>query len=164
MSRTAKLSALIILLLAVSNAADARGPGRGGPPGPPPMDRVLERHADRLGLDADTRDEIRRIAAESRDASEPIHDRLRALHDEMRELLGAQTPDEARVMEQAERIGEAEVALQKHRLRATLRIRALLTPEQRAELVEIHGERKRQGRSPRDHRGRPSREEPPDRR
>ncbi|MCP5042114.1 MAG: periplasmic heavy metal sensor, partial [bacterium] len=96
MFRTPKLSALIILLLAVSNTADAGGPRRGGPPGPPPMDRVLERHADRLGLDADTRDEIRRIAAESRDASEPIHDRLRALHDEMRELLGAQTPDEAR--------------------------------------------------------------------
>jgi Spy/CpxP family protein refolding chaperone len=44
------------------------------------------------------------------------------------------------VMEKAEAIGGAETALQKERLRTMLAIRALLTPEQRRELVRIHEE------------------------
>jgi Spy/CpxP family protein refolding chaperone len=61
----------------------------------------------------------------------------------MRRLLGQDRPDEAAVMQQAERIGALEIELHKQRLRTMLRIRALLTPEQRRELVTIHGERHR---------------------
>jgi hypothetical protein len=43
-------------------------------------------------------------------------------------------------MKQAEAIGELELEERKNRLRATLRIRALLTPEQREELVQIRKE------------------------
>jgi hypothetical protein len=43
-------------------------------------------------------------------------------------------------MKQAEAIGELELEERKNRLRATLRIRALLTPEQREELVRIREE------------------------
>ncbi len=43
-------------------------------------------------------------------------------------------------MRQAERIGAAKTELKKERLRTMLSIRALLTPEQRRELVRIHEE------------------------
>jgi len=43
-------------------------------------------------------------------------------------------------MQQADVIGDLETALMKHRLRSMLQIRALLTPEQRAELESIREE------------------------
>ncbi len=149
-ARLVPLTLLPVLVLAAS-LANARPPGERGHRGPPPIDRVLERHAERLGLEDAVRDEIRRIAAESRDESEPVRERLRELRKEMRSLLAAETPDESRVMEQAERIGAADVELEKHRLRATLRIRALLTKQQRDELVKIHDERRERRGSPRRH-------------
>ena len=103
---------------------------------------MLERHADRLGLDAETQDAIDRTAQESRAEREALHSELRGLHEQMRALLSQPQPDEAAVMQQADRIGAAEVALEKSRLRSMLRIRALLSEEQLAELVEIHRERR----------------------
>lgn len=134
--------------------ASAQAPGGGPPPppdgappfhrhgGPPPFDRILERHADRLGLDDGTRARVRSIADASRPEGERLRADLEARRREMRDLLGADAPDEAAVMAQAERIGAAETALQKQRLRTMLEIRAILSPEQRAELVKIHAERK----------------------
>ena len=121
----------------------------GGPalaqPGPPPDDRpgierILERNAERLHLDEATRERIRVVAEDGRKRSEPLHDRLHRLHDEMHEQLSADAPDADAVMAKAEEIGRAETELQKQRLRTMLAIRALLTPEQRRELVRIHEE------------------------
>jgi Spy/CpxP family protein refolding chaperone len=110
----------------------------------PPFDQILERHAERLGLDAETLARIRAAA----DASRPEHERLagelHALRLEMRTLLSADAPDREAVLRQADRIGAAETALDKHRLLTLLEIRALLTPEQRRELVRIHEERRRE--------------------
>ena len=131
------------------------------------MDRVLERHAERLGLDAATQAEIETLSEESRAARRASQERLRVLHDEMRALLAVEVPDEAGVMAQAERIGAAEVELEKHRLRSMIRIRALLTPEQREELVRIHAENegrrgeRREGRRPPRHGPRRDGDRPP---
>jgi Spy/CpxP family protein refolding chaperone len=108
----------------------------------PRFDRPLERHAERLKLDAATRERIRSIGAEAQREAEPMHERLREARDEMRRLLGQASPDEASVMQQAERLGTLETEMKKQRLRTMLRIRALLTPEQRQELVKIHEERR----------------------
>ncbi|MEM7413639.1 MAG: Spy/CpxP family protein refolding chaperone [Myxococcota bacterium] len=125
-------------------------PPHGGPPGkrrgPPPLERVLERHSDRLALDAETRDAIDAIALESRDQRAALQTELKSLHDGMRGLLSTARPDEAAVMQQAEKIGAAETELEKSRLRSMLRIRALLTREQLDELVEIHKERREKKR------------------
>ncbi len=135
-------------------------PGRGGPPGrsgPPPIDRVLEEHGTRLGLGAEVRDAIREISEGVREEKDRLHRTLRALHDEQRSLLGAEEPDEDAVLGLADRIGAAETELHKQRLREMLRIRALLTPEQRRTLVVIHEERQDRG-------NRPSERGPPPRR
>jgi Spy/CpxP family protein refolding chaperone len=157
----------LILQALIAGGASAQRPGPpphgpGGPRGPghpPPLEHVLERHADRLGLDAETRAEIDRLVSAARPESDALRDQLRALQDEMRALLSRDVPDEEAVMTQAERIGDVETAMQKKQLRSMLRIRALLTPEQRAELVRIHEERELGGRHER--RGPRPRSDPP---
>lgn len=152
-------------LMAAGASAQRPGPpphGPGGPRGPghpPPLEHVLERHADQLGLDAETRAEIDRLVSAARPESDALREQLRALHDEMRTLLSRDVPNEETVMNQAERIGNAETALQKNQLRGMLHIRALLTPEQRAELVRIHEER--QLRRGHQRRGPPPHSDPP---
>ena len=116
-----------------------RGPGgwHHGPPGPPPLDGILDRHADELGLDAAMRVRIHDLAAQARQAAQPLDDALRTLHDGMHALLEQESPSADAVMQQADRIGVAETDLHKQRLQTMLAIRALLTPEQRAKLVQI---------------------------
>jgi Spy/CpxP family protein refolding chaperone len=129
--------------------AAAEGEEPGGPHprlGPPPIERVLEKHAERLQLSEPTRAEIRRVADESRGEEEAHFERLRELNREMRQILRQDTPDEDAVMRKADEIGAAKTADQKHRLRTMLEIRALLTPAQRAELVKIYEERRAQRR------------------
>ena len=140
----AAFAALLAGLVAAAAPSRACGPGAPGrrdrPHGPPPIERILERHAERLGLDDTTRARIDELARQGRDASEAQREALGALHREMRGLLSQDAPDEAAVLGKAEEIGRAETELQKQRLRTMLAIRALLTPEQRRELVRIHEE------------------------
>ena len=137
-------AALIALAgLAAVAAADPpdspRGPGgwHHGPPGPPPLDGILDRHADELGLDPAVRARIHDLAAQSRQAAQPLDDELRTLHEGMRAMLEQESPSADAVMQQADRIGAAETDLHKQRLQTMLAIRALLTPDQRAKLVQI---------------------------
>jgi hypothetical protein len=55
----------------------------------------------------------------------------------MRALLSQEGPNEAAVMQQADAIGALELAARKQRLQVMLRIRALLTPAQRQELIRL---------------------------
>jgi Spy/CpxP family protein refolding chaperone len=130
--------------------------------GPPPFEDVLERNAERLGLDDATRAKVRAVADEARPEGDRLREEVRAAHREMRTLLGQDTPDEAAVLAQADRIGQAETALQKQRLRTMLAIRALLTPAQRAELVKIHEERRTGWKAKREKWGRGGPPAPPD--
>ena len=123
---------------------DPPGP-RGGPP-----DQFFEEHADELGIDQATLDQIRAIVDAARADGRVLHDRViterRAMHD----LLATDHPDEAAVMAQADAVGAAMSALRKHRLATMLKIRALLTPEQRTALEKL-----RQEMGPWRHRGGP---------
>ena len=136
------LAALALALCAAAARAQQPPPPAPPPDGPdrPGIERMFERNAERLHLDDATREKIRARAEEGRAQSQPQREALRRLHDEMHALLSADTPDADAVMEKAEAIGRAETALQKERLRTMLAIRALLTPEQRRELVRIHEE------------------------
>jgi Spy/CpxP family protein refolding chaperone len=125
-----------------AHAGDGFGLGRRGHRGPPPIDRILERHADELQLDAATRESIRAIADRARAEEEPRAEELHDLRDSLRELLDAEAPKLEDVMALADRIGAAETELKKRRLRTLLEIRALLSPEQRRQLVQIFEERK----------------------
>jgi Spy/CpxP family protein refolding chaperone len=134
-----------VLLVGLSgpggSLAQRPGPARGPGPGPGPQPgRFVERHAERLGLDEETQAALQEIVDEARKRGEELEIELRDAHEQMRDLLSQEEPDESAVMRQAEAIGELELEERKNRLRATLRIRALLTPEQREELIRIREE------------------------
>jgi Spy/CpxP family protein refolding chaperone len=118
---------------------------RHGPPGPPPIDELLERHAQELGLDAALQAKIREIAAQARQQAQPALDEMHSLHEGMHQLLVSDSPDSQQVMSQADRIGAAETQLRKQRLATMLEIRALLTPEQRQKLVQIFEDKRARG-------------------
>jgi type II secretory pathway component HofQ len=99
----------------------------------------MDRRA-RGGLDEETLTAIRTLADASHEKEEEFRQALRKAYDTMRELLSQETPDEATVIRQADGIGALKLARRKNRLRTLLRIRALLTPGQRQELVQIHEE------------------------
>ncbi len=134
-------------------------PPPGGGPGHgfrrPPLDAVLERNAGRLGLDEATRARIRALGDAARPEGDALEEKLQQLRKEMRALLEEDTPDRDAVMRQADAVGAAEVELEKHRLGTMLEIRALLTPEQRRELVKLFEERRREWRRERGDPGRP---------
>jgi Spy/CpxP family protein refolding chaperone len=142
--RTSRLLLLLgIALLAAAGVVPSARAEHRGKHERPPLDDLLERHAERLGLDAETLASIRAVEDASHPEHERLADALHALRREMREKLGEDAPDREAVMALADRIGAAETELDKHRLSTLLEIRSLLTPEQRKELVEIFDERRR---------------------
>ncbi len=142
-------AALIGALLAMGTPALA-GDGFGGRHGHrgPPLGEVLERHAAELGLDEAAVGRIRAIEETSRPERDALREELHGLRTDLHALLEADAPDEAAVMAQVEEIGAVKTELQKHRVRTLLAVRAELTPEQRAKLVELREARraKRHGR------------------
>lgn len=120
-----------------SGRADSRRPPRDADA---QSDRFIEGQAERLGLDDKTRAAIRTIADASRTLEEALRADLHTAYAQMRTLLSQELPDEAAVMQQADTIGALKLAESKNRLQAMLRIRALLTPAQRQELIQRQGE------------------------
>ncbi len=144
MNRILPSRALLAVLLAFAllgaglvNSAEARP--RGGGPRP---EAFLDRHADELGLDDETRAAIEAIVEAARPEGEALRAELHAARLAMRALLDQDAPDEDEVMAQAERIGQVEIARSQHRLKTLLAIRAKLSPEQRAQLSQMHEERR----------------------
>jgi Spy/CpxP family protein refolding chaperone len=111
------------------------------PPGPslgpgPHGGRLKQLIAD-LGLDEKTLTEVNQILEASQTEHQELRRQLREAHEHMRTLLEQAEPDEVMVMAQADAIGALETEAQKQRLRTILRVRAFLTPAQRAKLLEL---------------------------
>jgi len=100
-------------------------------------DRFITEYAERLGLDQETLATIRTLVDTSRAQGETLRGELRQAYAQMRALLSQEVPKEAAVMQQADAIGALELAARKQRLQVMLRIRALLTPAQRQELIRL---------------------------
>jgi len=144
--KTIFILGLAVALVSLVGAAAARAPFGGsfhGPRGGDHHERFLERYADRLGVDDETRSRIEQKFDASRKQAEPLHIALREAHHELHEMLRAEEPDRDAILDQADRIGALEVELRKLRLTTLLEVRGMLTPEQRAEMVAIHDERMR---------------------
>ena len=134
------INALMVCVLLT--ALTAPGIGRAGAERPPRdasarPDRFITEYAERLGLDQETLAAIRTIVEASRAHGETLRTELQQAYVQMRALLSQEVPDEAAVMRQADAIGALELAARKQRLQVMLRIRALLTPAQRQELIRL---------------------------
>jgi Spy/CpxP family protein refolding chaperone len=133
--------ALMLALVAslAAGGAWARPPhGPGGRHGPP--ERMIEEHAEELGLDEETREAIRGLVDDSRDQAEELHAELHDLRRGMHDLLSEDEPDREAVMARIDAMGAVETQLHKHRVGTMLAIRAKLTPEQRQALTQLRHE------------------------
>ena len=143
----------IFLLVAVFTLCEWGGWAAGGwaqPPGPsarhaPPGSR-LERLVEELGLDAHTLAQVDAIIDASRAKKRTLRRQLREAHQHMRSLLEEETPRETALLEQVDVIGGLRTELRKEQLKTMLRVRALLSPEQRATLLERLNKSPRHGR------------------
>jgi Spy/CpxP family protein refolding chaperone len=135
---------LFAATLFTASAALAGGDGSGRRHhAPPPIDRILEKHAGELGLDEATLDQVRAIAARAHTEDAPFHETLRDAREALHELLRQDAPDLDAILAQADAVGAAETALHKRRLQTLLAVRAVLTPEQRQGLVKIFEEKRK---------------------
>lgn len=143
----------IFLLVAIFTLCEWSGWAAGGwtqPPGSsarhaPPGSR-LERLVEELGLDTQTLAQVDALIDASRDKKRTLRRQLREARKHMRSLLEAEEPQETELLEQADRIGGLRTELRKEQLKTMLRVRALLSPEQRAKLLERLNQGPRRGR------------------
>ena len=114
-------------------------PGGRGPQGPPP---VVEPPflLDRLDLDPRTREQMERIRAEAAEPTESIQARVAEELDRLQELMEEEPFDRDAILAQAAIVEDLRKESHLLRLDAVLRVRALLTPEQREELRKMHRE------------------------
>lgn len=117
------------------------GKGGAGAPTPPPAygypTAFIERHAQQLGLSDETLKKIRDVSDNSRVESERIRKQIDEAQKQMHVLLAKDMPDEKAVMEQADKISALVGEQRKNQLRSAIKVRSLLTPEQRAELDKL---------------------------
>lgn len=154
---SATLVALMVAALAAT--AEARKPPRGGGPGgaggppphrggPPPGPGAgeIEELADELGLKPAQRKAIRDIADDAHKQQVKIRAEIEVLEVDLRRELDADEPDEAKVVTLIDKITALEATAKKTHLLAWLKIRKVLTKEQRKKLQEIHEKRRREWR------------------
>jgi Spy/CpxP family protein refolding chaperone len=136
----------LVALLALAATAGARPPlggGFHGRHGDDHHERFLERHADRLGVDDATREAIEAKFDGARSQAEPLRVAVRQAHRQLHEMLRADAPDREAVLAQSDAIGALETELRKLRITTLLDVRAMLSEEQRAEMVSIREEHMR---------------------
>lgn len=141
--RSKRILALALVLAGLlAPAAEAR-------PRHSPADDVA-RHAEQLGLDAETQAALEAIVAESKAEGGALHQEMHAARERMRELLTAPEIDQDAVRAQADALDALHARAHRNRLETVLRIHELLTPAQRQALVGIRERERpwRRGRGP----------------
>jgi Spy/CpxP family protein refolding chaperone len=131
MSRVAFVFA-VVGVLSVSLAAARAGRGDFGPGEGGGLGRLLGELAEEL--DEETRAAVREILEQSREERIELRELVRDHRLEIHDLLAQDAPDEATLMAEIELRGEARTALRKHRVQTLLRVRGVLSPEEREHL------------------------------
>lgn len=116
---------LAIVALLFASAAIARGPGRMG-----------ERMLKDLGLSAAQLEQVSTLKQQMKTATKPLHDDLKALHEQMLELWKVDAPDRAAILRLHAEIDAVRAKLQVAHIDHRLAVHAILTPEQRAKAAE----------------------------
>lgn len=123
-------SLLAAAVLLVPLVAEARGGGRMRGP-------HLERMANELQLDPQTKQQIRSVFQNSRAEAKAIRGQLKQARRSMRVLMRQEPVREALVMAKADEMHQLKGKLKKIRLKTKLQVRQLLTPEQRQKMRQL---------------------------
>ena len=126
--------AAALLLSGVATAQVTLGPRVG--PGTAEV-RLVERNAERLKLDEKTLAAVQALGAEATAEDEKLNKQLRDERLKLRDLLSEELPEEAALMKQSQLVSKLGADIQKLQMQTTLRVRKLLTVEQRKELLEL---------------------------
>lgn len=130
-------AAIALAILSPATVGLARPPHGGPPEGPPGLGgQRLEGLVEQLGLDEPTLAAVDDLLDASRVRSRELRRALRDAHSRMRALLEADEPDEATIFAQVDVISGLQAEREKNRLGTLLRVRQLLTPHDRARLLE----------------------------
>ncbi|MEL6545791.1 MAG: periplasmic heavy metal sensor [Myxococcota bacterium] len=105
-----------------------------------------------VGVDPSTIDQLKEDILNSQEAAIDLKARLHKERLNLRRLMDQDSPEEREVMSQVESVGAAEIALRKNQVAMMLKVRAVLTPEQRIQM-EAMGKRGRHHRGERGDRG-----------
>ncbi len=149
-----KRSSLLALTAAAALLPLSPAPAFAGSPDEPPMEGPrhgwrhpearLEKNLSELGLTPQQDEKVRAILEQAKTARKARREAMRPEFERMHALLEADSPDEAAVMAQADKINALKNEQHKAMLHTLLAIRAELTAEQRAQLKEkmrAHGGR-----------------------
>ena len=145
------LAAMIIgwCTLGTASALPPENGPQGKHRGPPPPHEVIRKHADELGIDQDTVDQVVDIAEDAKDDMRSLHAKIRQESRALHTLLSADSPNETTVFQQVDRLKAAEAAQQKRQLAVLMDIRALLTPEQLDAIKALHQRMRQHHNGPR---------------
>jgi Spy/CpxP family protein refolding chaperone len=149
------VSAVVNLVAVFALGVCWRGP-RGPEPAPPNVldrEQALAALKDRFGLTAAQMDTVEALHKYRRDLVKPVRDRLETLQAEMLRQLQAPELDRARTDSLLLDITATQDSLEVLSLGVLLRLRNVLTPEQRQRLPELFRDLQRAGRKPKQDRG-----------
>ncbi len=135
-----KLSILLmahLLLFAAHVAAKVSAQESNRPPEPGVQSGQFEDPIQQLRLTPEQRQQIRSIREQMRDERAAINERRRAANQALDEALDADQPDEALVEQRLREVASAQAAQMRMNILMEVRIRRVLTPEQRAVLREL---------------------------
>ena len=128
------LANLLILTTHFAYRVNAQEPDH--PQGPPP-ERQLDDPIQQLKLSPEQRQQIRAIREEMRDERAAVNQRRREANQALDDALDADQPDEALVEQRLRELAAAQAAQMRINTLTEVRIRRVLTPEQRAVLREL---------------------------
>lgn len=112
-----------------------------GDDGQPPAGKHFKKMAQELGLTAEQKQQIKEVFAKHKPQAEPLMKQLMTERRALRELVQADTVDEAAIKAQAAKIAGVQGDLAVLRAHGFKEIRALLTPEQAAKAKELQAKR-----------------------
>lgn len=119
-------------------------------PGPPHADFdepdvSREEMAQKLGLSAEQREQIRKTMTETRKQNIEAEAKTKIARIELHELLAADAPDQKKIDAKIAELSRLHETVLRNRVTSMLAVQKILTPEQRAKLKELRpfGERMR---------------------
>ena len=98
---------------------------------------LIQKNAQSWGISNETLQKILQLGKDARPLKDRLHEKLRAAQNLLHSLLDQDSPSIPEVMSQVETAGLLETEMRKHALSVLIRMRSLLSPQQRENLAPI---------------------------
>jgi len=100
---------------------------------------LVMRHQNRIDLSAEQKGELRKRVIEAQSRFTELQFEFQDAAERLGEMLAAERLDEKQILEQVDRVLDRERIIKQTQMRLMVRIRNLLTPEQRSQLDRLRG-------------------------